>query len=66
MLPLNFLILYENGYDNPGLQRTFEKGLNIESLSSLHRVSNLSALQQLDYNYHRLLSYIKLRIRQKQ
>lgn len=59
MLPLNFLTLYETDYDNPGLERSFQKELGVGSSGSIHSMSNLAAMKMLDYDYHRLLFYIK-------
>jgi hypothetical protein len=41
---MNFLILYLQNYENPGLSRIFETNLKIKPLGSLHKISNLSAL----------------------
>jgi hypothetical protein len=59
MLPMNFQLLYYPSYDNPGLNYTIYKAMNVEPIGSLHSISNISALKKLDYDYNKSLFYIK-------
>lgn len=57
--PMNFQMLYMKHFDNPGLIETLLGSLQVKPLGSMHRISNIDNLQEMDYVYERLIVYIK-------
>lgn len=58
-LPMNFQILYEKDFDNPGLNQSLIDGMRVEEYGSLHPISNVPSLNKLKLNIDKLIYFIK-------